>query len=441
MSSTRYERAGNRPAETVGVADQHAIEAHRRTFDVGDRIAQSYRIDAVLGSGGMGTVYRAHEELLRRDVAIKLAHVDLLSEPGVRDAFLAEARSMARVRHPNVVTIHAFGVHDDQPYIVMELLDGENLGRWMAARGRPAVDESMAIIDALCRGVDAIHRAGALHRDIKPGNVLVGGDGRIAVTDFGLSMAPARIDDDATVGIGTPAYIAPEIAREEAVEADTAERIDVYALALVAFELLTGRRPFPHKNVTAMLHAHGHTPPPRPSEIEAALPAAFDAPLLRALAKAPANRTPSVEALRRDLQRAHASAAEYPQGLKILNVDDEVGTLVAIRELLLMEFPAAEVISVASSATAIEVAKREQPDLVITDFEMPGGGAPELTSALRSDPRTEDIPIIVVTARGGATDWHELRSLGANRFLVKPIDFDALGAMIRALVPPRVRAR
>ena len=435
MSRTRDERTRDLPSETIGAPEPATNAALRGRLAIGDHVAETYRIEAVLGSGGMGTVYRAHDHVLRRDIAIKVAHGDLLAEPGVRSAFLDEARSMARVRHPNVVTIHAFGVHEGQPYLVMELLDGANLGRWIAEHGQPSLDESIGIIDALCRGVDAIHRAGALHRDIKPGNVLVGRDGRVAVTDFGLSLPPTRVDDESTVGIGTPAYIAPEIAREESIDPSIAERIDVYAVALVAFELLTGRRPFPHKNVTAMLHAHGHTPPPPPAEVNPALPAAFEAPLLRALAKSPANRTPSIEALRRDLQRAHASAAEYPHGLKILNVDDEHGTLVAIRELLLMEFPAAEVISVASTATAIEVAKREQPDLVITDFEMPGGGAPEITSALRSDPRTEDIPIIVVTARGGATDWHDLRSLGANRFLVKPIDFDALGAMIRALVP------
>ncbi len=435
MTSTRSEGRDEGPAETIGVPESSVAEGSRRTLEIGDWIAESHRIDAVLGSGGMGTVYRAHDDVLRRDVAIKLAHRDLLTELGMREAFLAEARSMARVRHPNVVTIYAFGVHDDQPYIVMELVDGANLGRWVAEHGRPSLDEAMGIIDALCRGVDAIHRAGALHRDIKPANVLIGVDGRVAVTDFGLSMPPTRVDDESTVGIGTPAYIAPEIAREDAIDPDLAPRIDVYAVALVAFELLTGRRPFPHKNVTAMLHAHSHTPPPLPSEVQPALPAAFDAPLLRALAKSPANRTPSVETLRRELQRAHESASEFPHGLKILNVDDEPSTLIAIRELLLMEFPAAEVISVASTATAIEVAKRERPDLVITDFEMPGGGARELTSALRSDHRTEDTPIIVVTARGGATDWQELRSLGANRFLVKPIDFDALGAMIRALVP------
>jgi eukaryotic-like serine/threonine-protein kinase len=421
--------------ETIGVPEPSETGAPRRTLAITDRIADTYEIEAVIGSGGMGTVYRARDRILRRDVAIKLAHGDLLVEAGVREAFLAEARSMAGVHHPNVVTIHTFGVHEDQPYIVMELLDGVNLGRWMAERGRPSLEESMGILDALCRGVDAIHRAGALHRDIKPGNVLIGKDGRVAVTDFGLSIPPTRLDDEATVGIGTPAYLAPEIAREETIDPEAADRIDVYAIALVAFELLTGRRPFPHRNVAAMLHAHGHTPPPCPSDVRPELPAAFDAPLLRALAKSPANRTPSVEALRRDLQRAHASVAEYPSGLKILNVDDEHGTLVAIRELLLMEFPAAEILSVASTTTAIEIAKREQPDLIITDFEMPDGGAPELIRALRSDPNTEDVPIIVVTARGGATDWHDLRSLGANRFLVKPVDFDALGAMIRRLVP------
>jgi serine/threonine-protein kinase len=410
--------------------------AQDASIAIGDTIAGTYRVRGVLGSGGMGTVYHAHDETLGRDVAIKLVHEDMLSGPGVREAFLEEARSMARVRHENVVTIHAFGVHRDQPYLVMEYVAGSNLATWTAQHGPPSLNQALEIIDAMCRGVEAIHASGALHRDIKPGNILIDDKGRIAVTDFGLSTPHADLEQPTgPFAHGTPSYMAPELARGEPIDPRTATALDIYALGLLAFELITGQRPFAAKSTNGILQEHAYRTPPSPSTVRAGVSTAFDAAILRALAKSPHDRTPSAEALRREIQRAGSALAEYPHGLKILSVDDEPGTLVAVRELLRMTFPAAEVISVANVATAIGIAIRERPDVVVTDFDMPGGGGSALTAAMRADDRLADIPIIVVTGRGGASDWGDLRALGADRFLVKPIDFDALAAMIRSLVP------
>jgi len=402
---------------------------------VGELVADTFRILGVLGSGGMGTVYLARDETLGRDVAVKLIHSDMLARAGMREAFVQEARAMARVRHPNVVTIHTFGVHREQPYLVMEHVTGWSLALRMKRNGTPDLPEAIAILDALCRGVQAIHDAGALHRDLKPANVLVDRAGRVAVTDFGLAgPTEGFATDGARFALGTPAYMAPELAREEAIDPELASRIDVYALGVLAFELLTGRSPFDAVTVAAALHDHAHTPPPRPSARTPGVPTAFDGPILRALAKSPRNRTPSADALRRELHQAFAGASEFPRGLKILTVDDEPGTLVALRELLLSMFPGAEVISVSNTETAVEVARRERPDVVVTDFDMPGGGGPVITEALRSDPATRETPIIVMTGRGGALEWQAMRELGANRFLVKPVDMDALAAMIRRLV-------
>jgi serine/threonine protein kinase len=398
-------------------------------------IDAAYRVRAVIGSGGMGTVYQAHDETLGREVAIKLIHEDLLASVDVRDGFLVEARSMARVRHENVVTIHAFGTHCEQPYLVMEYVDGPNLAAWLAENGKPELDEAIAMIDALCRGVEAIHAAGATHRDVKPANVLVGARRRVAVTDFGLATPTGGLERADAGAHGTPSYMAPELARGEPIHARSAVALDIYGLGLVAFELLTGKRPFAAKSSAAILQDHAFRAPPPPSEVCAGLPSAFDAPILAALAKTPDARTTSAEALRMQLQRAHADLAEYPEGLKIVVVDDDTSTLSAVCELLRMTFPAANVISVSNTQSAMDVTRRERPDVVLTDLDMPGGGGSMLTAALRADPRTEDIPIIVITGRGGAADWAELRELGADRFLLKPIDFDALSAMIRRLVP------
>jgi serine/threonine-protein kinase len=406
------------------------------SLGIGDTIAGTYCVQGVLGSGGMGTVYHCHDETLGRAVAIKLVHEDLLARRGVREAFLEEARSMARVRHENVVTIHAFGIHREQPYLVMEYVAGSNLARWMAQREVPSLADAVKMLDALCLGVAAIHDTGAVHRDIKPGNILIEGKGRIAVTDFGLSTAHTDVQYPADrLALGTPAYIAPELARGEPIDARTAPALDIYALGLLAFELITGQRPFEAASTAAMMQAHAYGEPPAPSSMRAGIPRAFDEPILHALAKSPSDRVPSAEALRRSLQRSFASAAEYPHGLKILSVDDEVDILIALQELLRMTFPGAEVISVSTTETAIEMVRRVHPDIVITDLDMPGGGGSAITVAMRADPGTATIPIIVMTGHGGASDWGNLRKMGADRFLVKPIDFDQLSSTIRKLVP------
>lgn len=387
----------------------------------------------VIGAGAMGTVYRAYDPALERDVAVKVIHAKLLDRDVVREAFAAEAKAMARVRHANVVTIHSLGEHREQPYLVMEYVRGTSLATWHEDRQAPSLRDALLILDPLCRGVAAIHDSGTVHRDIKPGNVLVESTGRVAVTDFGLARAADPVWGTAEkFTLGTPAYIAPEVAREEPIEPRLAARADVYALAVVAFELLTGQRPFGARSMAGMLQDHAFTPPPRPSELNPALPKAFDEVLLRALAKSPAARTPSAQALRRELSQAYDSVLEFPRGLRILTADDDTGALLAVRELLLDAFPAAEVISVTNTNTAAAMALRDPPDIVITDLHMPDGGATKLTAILREHPATARVPIIVVTGQGGADDWRELRALGADRFLVKPLDFDALAAMIRA---------
>jgi serine/threonine-protein kinase len=334
-----------------------------------------------------------------------------------------------------VVTVHAFGEHDARPYLVMERIDGASLAVRCRESEPPTLAEAVAILDALCNGVQAIHDAGALHGDLKPGNVMLEREGRVAVTDFGLSRALHQVGRrEPRFAFGTPGYLAPELAREEALEPRLATAIDIYALGVIAFELLTCRPLFEVRSLAAILHEHAYGIAPRPSTVRAGLPVAFDAPIARALAKSPAERTASADELRRALLDAARSMTDHVQPLDILVVDDEPGALFAVRELLLDAFPSAHVTTVTNTRTAAAIAIRERPDIIVTDLHMPDGGALELTTVLRAHESTRAIPIIVVTGMGGAQDWHELRSLGADRFLVKPIDFDALVAIIRSLI-------
>lgn len=427
-----------------GRAGSHAAspKVELAPLKLGDAVDGLYEVCGVLGSGGMGTVYLARDAQLLRDVAIKVVHAEKLADPQALERFTAEARAMARVHHPNVVTIHAFGTQGGRPYLVMEHVPGTNLALWRRARGTVTPAEAVVVLEALCRGVQAIHDAGAIHRDLKPGNVLVGAAQRVAVTDFGLARALAHgAPSSRSVVEGTPAYLAPEIARGEWLTAELATRIDVYALGVMAFELLTGRLPFAGPGLPALLGQHAFEPPPLPSEADESLSPAFDAPLLRALAKSPAERTRSAEALRRELLDALEASELTPRSLRVLVVDDDAGALAAVRELLCMSLPGTDVLAAADPMVALTLARRERPDVVLTDLHMPHGGGLSLVAALRREPATATVPIVVVTAYGGGPDWQELRALGADRFLVKPVDIDTLVSVVRSLVARRDGAR
>jgi eukaryotic-like serine/threonine-protein kinase len=420
---------------TVDLDEPMSTDGRSAYVRIGESIDGLYTVLDVLGSGGMGTVYRARDEALGRDVAIKLIHEDLLDRPRMREAFLEEARAMARLRHHNVVTVHAFGQHDGRPYLVMERVAGPSLSARCREQEPPTRDDALTILEGLCNGVQAIHETGALHGDLKPGNVLLDHGGRVAVSDFGLSRAFHLVGrNEPRFAFGTPGYLAPELAREERLEPELATSIDIYALGVIAFELLTGRPPFEVRSVPGLLTEHAYGTVPRPSTVSTDLPAAFDDVLLGALAKFPAERTRSAKAFRRALLEASRSIDEDTPPIHVLVVDDEPGALSALRELLLTTFPRARVTAVTNTKAAAEIAIRERPDVVITDLHMPDGGGLELTTLLRAHPTANDIPIIVITGLGGARDWHELRALGADRFLVKPIDFDALVAVIRSLL-------
>jgi eukaryotic-like serine/threonine-protein kinase len=423
-----------RTTAALDASSPACIEDHGLVAPIGAIIGDHYRILDVLGSGGMGVVLRALDENLDREVAIKLVHASELGRDDGRVRFRAEARAMARVRHVNVVEIFAYGEHEDTPYFVMEYVPGSNLGSWMKT-SRPDLEASLAVLDQICRGVLAIHDAGTLHRDLKPSNVLVGARSRIAVTDLGLAQIVGRAEDRVLASlVGTPAYLAPELARGETISAELAHRIDVYSLGCVAFELLTGRLPFPARGLAGILSDHAYSAVPRPSEVASSLPAAFDDALLAALAKDPRERTADVETFRRQMQAAFERSGPRFDDVDILVVDDDAANLGAMHALLEDVFPAASIRCARDGVAAMALAVERTPSVVVTDLDMPNRGGIELTASLRSCDETADVPIIVVTGQGGAKDWKVLRALGADRFLVKPIVPEMLLAELRTFM-------
>ncbi|MBL8957568.1 MAG: serine/threonine protein kinase [Myxococcaceae bacterium] len=248
------------PAETV--SDRPSARAARE-LPRGARLDR-YVIDSVLGRGGMGIVYAAQDSRLHRRIALKVVASELEAGASSRERLVREARTMARLSHPNVVAVHDVGTVGDEVFVAMELVEGTTLRAWLKAEPRSTAQ----VVDAFLQagsGLAAAHRAGLVHRDFKPENVLVGNDGRVRVTDFGLARAPALADqlsaraaDLPATGsltrtgtlLGTPAYMAPEQLNAQAVDA----RADQFAYCVAFYEALCGQRPF-HGATVAELSA------------------------------------------------------------------------------------------------------------------------------------------------------------------------------------------
>jgi Protein kinase domain/Domain of unknown function (DUF4328) len=261
-----------------------------------------YRIVERVGSGGMGVVWRAEETGLGdRPVALKLLPPALAGDPDFRARFLREMRVAAAIDHPNIVPIYRAGEDRGLLYLAMRYVHASDLRRVLEAEGRLEPGRALAILDQVARALDAAHARGLVHRDVKPGNVLLAppvfdGDAEhVYLVDFGLARSDS---DDRSIGgsgsfLGTPRYAAPEQAAGQPVDG----RTDGYALGCVLYECLTGRPPFPGGSGEAVLLAHLESPPPRVTALRPDLPPAIDHVVARALAKAPTDRFPSCRAL------------------------------------------------------------------------------------------------------------------------------------------------
>ena len=398
---------------------------------VGDVVGGVYRILGELGRGAMGVVFTAFDLQLHRKVAIKFVSSREFSNDS-RQSFIQEARAMALVNHPNVLAIHAFGEHGSMPYFVMELVEGQTMEGWLSRSSRlPDLDEALAILNDVCEGVSAIHGAGTVHCDLKPSNVLLDGRFRVRVADLGLA-APYVSGGVTKVIAGTPEYMAPELAFEDAAPASPSS--DVYALGCMAYELLTGTLPFDAETAQGIMVKHATEKPMAPSRRRPGLPAAFDEVILRALAKLPGERPASADLFRRSLKEARASSLE-PVRILVAEDDRDFRELLALK--LGMEFPDADILCVENGRALVDAFIERAASVLMIDLQMPILDGVAVTALLRSRPEAENVPIIVMTASGGPQEWKLLSSLGADRFLVKPVNLDDVVATLRSAVRQR----
>jgi CheY-like chemotaxis protein len=446
-SSARAEKTAR-----VGPARRAGVGITESGLVAGTVIDGRYRIESELGRGGMGLVHLARDTWLDRALAVKMIAPLWAANSTAASSFLREAKALAFVRSQFVVQVYAFGVHEGSYFLAMEYVRGRTLRQILAEHhaheNTVPTHRALTIVTQIAEGVDAVHAAGIVHRDIKPTNILIEEDtGRPVLVDFGLAVP--RDNPSVALSMGTPHYMAPEQAGAGVPGSTVGVGTDVYALGCTAFEMLTGRLPFESDDQAQLIRMHSRKPPPTPSSIRKDL-APFDAVLLRALAKDPADRYATCGAMAHDLAAAgerwskkiltvpppppapQPQLVERNRPLSVLVVDDDrVFCKFAAQAAQLAFFRYRKDLRVmvkgaGSGEEAIDRAVQEPPDLVLLDFDMPGLDGVDTLSRLRALPGGEAARVVVISGRINSSDRWRFAVLGVHDFVKKPIDFRRL---------------
>jgi predicted Ser/Thr protein kinase len=279
---------------------------------VGEVLSDRYVLEELVGTGGMSSVYRAHDRLLERTVALKVLHQQYGNDEEYVERFRREARSVATLSHPNIVTVIDRGEHEGRQFIVFEYVEGENLKRLIERRGPAPVSTALELAMQIARGLSFAHQQGLIHRDVKPQNVLMNGDGQAKVTDFGIARSldvKHGMTQTGTV-LGTSDYIAPEQAQGQRVD----EHTDVYSLGVVLYEMLLNEVPFPGENFVAVAMRHINEEPPSIRDKRPDVPVRVEAAVHRAMAKDPQARFQTMAEFCQELE----ACLEEEQGTQVI---------------------------------------------------------------------------------------------------------------------------
>jgi len=272
-----------------------------------------YQLIEPLGTGGMAQVFRARDLMLERFVAVKVLRADYSSDAEFQARFRQEAKSAANLSHPNIVTVHDFGFDQGYLYLIMEYVPGTNLKTMVENLGKLNPDDALPLIVQACAGLGYAHRAGLVHCDVKPHNMLVSPDQRLKVTDFGIARAIASIhpDEQSDVIWGSPLYFSPEQAAGQA----PSPASDVYSLGVVMYELMTGRPPFVAKTAEKLAQLHREANPIPPSQYNPAIKPELEQIILKVLSKEPSSRYRTADQLGRVLMNFGAARRSPAVGL------------------------------------------------------------------------------------------------------------------------------
>ena len=405
-------------------------------FAVGQLVAGTYEIKTLLGAGGMGEVYEAHDRVLDRHVALKV------QRPSIDRKYLRiEGRALAAIVHPGIVTVHAMGEHEGIGFLVLERVRGLSLDRMLDERRlrkeRMPVNEALDLLVAVADALSVVHRAGLSHRDVKPGNVMLAPGGRVVLMDFGLVLLHADRPGHKSVA-GSLQYMAPEALTGDVAEG-AASQLDVYALGCLGFELLTGMIPFDAATPLDLYREKKAVPGPRVEVYRPDVPAALRDTLTQLMAPDPHERPQGAEAALWQLRsiRARAASGEAARPFSVLIVDDDEDMRDALALYVRAAAPDAEIEKTGEGKKSWRSARRRVPDLLLLDLDLPDINGIEVLMLLRGMQLGSDCMVVSVSGRATAADVVLLEQLGVRALGKGPTLMTDLVGIIKEMRPAR----
>jgi len=409
-------------ATAVAPSEPDAAE-ESRIFATGELLDGVYEIMQLLGRGGMGQVFEAHDHLLNRRVAIKAAWPNPLTPP-LRN----EARALAAFQHPSLVSVHTLGAHRGIDYLVMERVYGVSLTqhastRWSSGQTFTS-DEVLRILLPTAEGLSVVHRAGLVHRDIKPDNIMLTPVQRVVLMDFGLVLPEFDVNGRQRVA-GSPPYMAPEALLNTA-EPGSGHLVDIFGLGVLAYELLTGARPYQGTTIREVIAAHERGEPLPLSQARPDCPAKLSQVVQEMLNPNPQLRTQSAEAaawqMRATLEnrpQVEVAAVSQRKPLSVLIVDDDVD-LAKILSFYVRQIVGRADIRVAHDGEeALRQIQDEEPEVMLLDLHMPRMNGVEVCMQLKGEGLAQSCSVISVSAGAQEHDVQLLHQLGIHHFLEK----------------------
>jgi serine/threonine protein kinase len=384
----------------------------------GEVVAASYETRGLLGRGGMSQVFEAKDRALNRRVAVKVA--DPRQAPHSDEHVRREGLALAAMRHPSLVTIHAAGEHRRMPFLVLERIYGLSLEEHFHQRrlaNQPfTLDETLDVLIGLVEGLSVIHHAGIVHRDVKPGNIMLAPRGRTVLMDLGIFVADSERAD--AQAIGTPHYMAPEAILNR-IEPGLGHLVDLYSVGIMAFHMLTGTLPYDACEVTDILCQHLDSPVPDLAGVRGGIPAKLSILIRALMAKDPRERPPHADDVLWQLIQFRRRPPETMRPLRVLIVDDDGDARRILKSCVERSVASVEVRLAANAEQALRQVRREAPDVMLLDLRMPGTNGLELYLALAGMRCLDRAETVIVSGDAQARDLEILRTLGATKFVQK----------------------
>lgn len=405
-------------------------------LDVGDVVSGVYELVRFIGGGAGGRVYEAFDTILKRKVAIKVAHRDAHAEALLR----REAEALASIRHSGSVMPYAAGNYRSTEYLVMELLGGITLDdlieRKRDRKEQFTIAESVDLLLAITEALAAVHRSGIAHRDVKPGNIVIASGDRVVLVDFGL-VVPEIALTRAEALSGTPAFMAPEVISDE-VKYGEGHLVDLYAVGILAYELLTGDIPYTGDTIYQTWSAHLMSQVPDVGEVRRGIPPRLASLVRELLSKSPKERPPTAETVAWQLKSIQTAIATRARARPpfVLIVDDDPDIACLVESCVKKNAPHVETVVVHSAEDALDWIAKRRPTMMVLDLAMPKMNGIELCMDMRGAGLTDDCPIVAMSGSALDRDVGLLFDLGVTHFVPKDTHFiESIAAILKSIHP------